>query len=864
MIELCLLGEIRLISSEGVGIEAVLRQPKRLALLAYLTTPGPGTWHRRDMLLALFWPELDTAHARTSLRNALYVLRQHLGDGVLRTRGDEEISIDPAALRTDLDEVWSALREGRPEEALARYTGELLPGLLPPDSEGFVRWLDSERTRLRVAVASAAVARADALEREGQTASALAIVRRVAEIQPDDETVVRRMMMLHEALGDRAGALAAFEAYRTRLAADFEAEPAPATVELAARLRAVAVPPAASSSIPDRRSVVPARSRPLSVPSLGEPAVPSPRAAPGHRPLILGATAVALLVAAFAVVRPPLLPSRGLSIGTSIPLTSDEGLQVEVTLSPNGRLVAYAKGTPSELHIVVQTIAGRRAWRLTDDSSTWQIMPRWAPDNDQLLYLSRNGAYVAPAIGGTPRLVARGTPGDGMVRSASWSPAGDSIAIVRNDSLIVQPLSGVGSRFVGRGRQLHSCVWSPNGQWIACVTGNWVAFEAGPLFGNEAPSGIVLFPAAGGAPVDLTGSEFQHESPAWSPDGASLWMLTDRSGVPGDVQAVPVGRNGRAAGPFVRMGLTAESIGLARGRIAYSVPVRRANIWSVPVPGESLLTLSAAVRVTSGTGLIEIVSASPDGRWLLYDSNVDGNANIFRIPVGGGAAERLTDDPAPEYAAVMSPDGSEIAWQRFVQGERRVFVKRLDEDTAHQALAERGDYGVPQFSPDGRSLAVWSHDRESGSILIVRRDAHARWMRPAWRLEGGQLPRWSPDGKRLALVQYDGGIETMPADSGARVTVYSRRPDSADPIASNLVWDGNGATLWFVGSDPRGNGGIWSVPAAGGRPRLRVHFADPAPRAHGPSLTSDGSRFYFTLDERFSNIRWAELVGANR
>lgn len=549
-----------------------------------------------------------------------------------------------------------------------------------------------------------------------------------------------------------------------------------------------------------------------------------------------------------------------------MPLTAEEGLQVEAAISPNGRLVAYAKGTPSALHIVVQTIAGRRAWRLTHDSSAVELMPRWSPDNDQLLYLSRSNAYVAPAIGGTPRIVARGTPGDGMVRSASWAPSGDSIAIVRNDSLMVQPLSGPGSgvRYVGTGRQLHSCVWSPNVLWIACVTGNWVAFEPGPLFGNRAPSAIVLYPAAGGAAIDVTGSDFQHESPAWAPGGASLWMVTDRSGTPGDVQALPIGRNGRPSGPFVRMGITAESIDLTHNRVAYAVPVRRANIWSVPVPGESLLTLSAAERVTSGTGLIEIVTASPDGKWLLYDSNVDGNANIYRMPVGGGVAERLTQDPAPEYAAAMSPDGREIAWQRFVGGERRVFVRRLDEDAEHQVLDVRGDYGVPYFSPDGRSLAVWSHEREAGSILVVHRDAEGRWMQPAWRLEGGQLPRWSPDGRTLAFVRYDGGIEMIPADSGARHTVYRRRPRSDDPMAFNLVWDADGRTIWFVGSDALGNGGIWSVPASGGAPRLRVRFADDASRAHGPSLTSDGARFYFTLDERFSNIRWGELVARGR
>src|SRR5215212_7099429 len=118
MIELRMLGEIRLVAADGTEVHGLLRQPKRLALLAYLAMPQPGTWHRRDSLLALFWPELDSAHARTSLRNALYVLRQSVGEGVIRTRGDDEISIDASAMATDVGAVWSAVREGRPEEAM--------------------------------------------------------------------------------------------------------------------------------------------------------------------------------------------------------------------------------------------------------------------------------------------------------------------------------------------------------------------------------------------------------------------------------------------------------------------------------------------------------------------------------------------------------------------------------------------------------------------------------------------------------------------------------------------------------------------------------------------------------------------------
>jgi Tol biopolymer transport system component len=294
--------------------------------------------------------------------------------------------------------------------------------------------------------------------------------------------------------------------------------------------------------------------------------------------------------------------------------------------------------------------------------------------------------------------------------------------------------------------------------------------------------------------------------------------------------------------------------------MVYSVPVRRANIWSVPVPGDSVLTLRNAMRVTSGTALIELVTASVSSNWLVYDSDLNGNADLFRVAADGGEPERLTSDPRPEYAGALSPDGEELAWHRFVKGERHLFAKRLDGDSEVEIIPVRGDQGVPRWSPDGRSIAGWSHDKEEGALFVVRRDTRGKWQRPQWRLEGGQLPVWSGDSRTLAFVRYDGRIQTIPADSGEVRTIYAPRKDSGDPIASNIVWTLDPSTIWFIGSNSRGRGGIWSVPASGGSPRLRVVLDDDAGRHHGPTFGTDGRKFYFTLDERFSNVRWAELV----
>src|SRR4051812_18839749 len=90
MITLRTLGGAGLTAEDGGDLDGLLRQPKRFALLIYLAAPQPGHWHRRESIMAVFWPSFATSQARVALRNALYVIRQEVGTEVLRTRGDDE------------------------------------------------------------------------------------------------------------------------------------------------------------------------------------------------------------------------------------------------------------------------------------------------------------------------------------------------------------------------------------------------------------------------------------------------------------------------------------------------------------------------------------------------------------------------------------------------------------------------------------------------------------------------------------------------------------------------------------------------------------------------------------------------------
>src|ERR671927_225158 len=95
VVDFRVLGAVSLRGAGGRELRSVLAQPKRVALLAYLAA-AHRRFHRRDSLVALFWPELDQEHARAALRQALYSLRRPLGDGALESRGDDEIGLSQA------------------------------------------------------------------------------------------------------------------------------------------------------------------------------------------------------------------------------------------------------------------------------------------------------------------------------------------------------------------------------------------------------------------------------------------------------------------------------------------------------------------------------------------------------------------------------------------------------------------------------------------------------------------------------------------------------------------------------------------------------------------------------------------------
>lgn len=234
MIELFTLGSVDL-RSETDRIEAVLSQPKRTALLAYLAVARPRGFHARDSLLALFWPESDRRRARSSLRKALHFLRRHLGKDAIVSSGDA-LSVSPKAW-CDVVAFDRAVDEGQLREALELYGGDLLSGFHVTDAPEFERWLDGERRRLKRTAVRTAWELSETEEAAGRIMEAARLGHRARTLDPLDEMNTRRLMRLLHRLGDRAGALRVYEQAAELLRDDMGVEPTAAIRDLHDRIR---------------------------------------------------------------------------------------------------------------------------------------------------------------------------------------------------------------------------------------------------------------------------------------------------------------------------------------------------------------------------------------------------------------------------------------------------------------------------------------------------------------------------------------------------------------------------------------------------------------------------------------------------
>jgi Tol biopolymer transport system component/DNA-binding SARP family transcriptional activator len=883
VLEIRALGRLHVVD-EGGHVTGAAAQPRRLALLALLATAGEQGI-TRDKLLAYFWPDAEEDRARRGLNQALYALRQDLrSDDVFL--GSRDVRLNPDLITSDVGEFSRALGLGRLEQATERYAGPFLDGFHLPGAPEFERWAEMERGALARCYAESLEKLARGAAARGDLVGAVAWWRKVAAQDPLNARVAVSLMHALVTAGDRNAALQHARVYEVLLQEELDAPPDREVVALAERLRRE--PPEA---VPAAIKAPEARPAPVAAPPLpvaGPPApvavspIPGPeQLAPASLPVpgstpqrfssaqIAVAASLLLLVGTLGAL---LLGSRTtgtLAAGRTSRLTFDPGLELDPAISPDGKEIAYAADTGGGMQLYVRQLGEGNAIPISTGVSGYVRWPRWSPEGTRIAFQAGGVIYVVPALGGTPRSLV--SPARGRwVGYLAWSPDGRELAYVESDTVYLRSVDAGPSRPLPTPPGPHSLSWSPDGEALALVSGNAAfVFGARPQsssvnIGNAAPSSIWVLPVRSGPAIRITDDANLNTSPVWGAGGRELLFVSDRDGSR-DVYRVPLSANRVPAGPVQRLttGLDAHTITLSKDgkRLAVAVFRQTANIYSLDIPRAGSAAAAEARPLTSGSQAVEGVALSPDGRWLAFDSDRNGNQDVFKMPVEGGAAVPLTTYRGDDFMSSWSPDGSKIAYYSYRDGTRRVVVMSADGEGGREVGRTPAGQRYPGWSPEGDQLVFHSDASGRSELYVVAGRAGSSWGRPR-RLtnNGGQNGRWSPDGRWIAYT-WDGSVRLIAPEGGTPRVLVPAPPDSADAEgAETLIWAPDGRTLYYKAFDAQGQSSIWSVPASGGPPRLLLRFDD-AHQSNRPEFATDGRRLFFTMSARSGDIWSVELVG---
>ena len=152
---------------------------------------------------------------------------------------------------------------------------------------------------------------------------------------------------------------------------------------------------------------------------------------------------------------------------------------------------------------------------------------------------------------------------------------------------------------------------------------------------------------------------------------------------------------------------------------------------------------------------------SPDGKTIVFVSNISGRNNLWLVPGEGGWPMQLTVSDYRQTAPTWSPDGKWIAYQSDYDGDEQWDIFIVSPKTGQvvnltntREIAEQD----PTWSPDGRYLAYTVKPKTSSVFeidifdMVMRKVQHLTTDTPKDKRNVG--PVWSKDGKWIAYAQH--------------------------------------------------------------------------------------------------------------
>jgi Tol biopolymer transport system component len=195
-------------------------------------------------------------------------------------------------------------------------------------------------------------------------------------------------------------------------------------------------------------------------------------------------------------------------------------------------------------------------------------------------------------------------------------------------------------------------------------------------------------------------------------------------------------------------------------------------------------------------------------------------------PLSNGQFSRFTDWEGVEFGAEISPDGRFVAFKADRDGQLDLWVSQVGTGRFLNLTQDIAPLGPPailrNFGFSGDGAEIWFAEGDDS--------AAPKWLTP---LTGGTprpfmgygpaAPSWSRDDTRLAYFSNGGGDPISIADrtsANARPLVIDQQGFFASGVHNhNPVWSPDGRWLYFAhGLEPTEEMNVWRVPASGGTP----------------------------------------------
>ena len=164
------------------------------------------------------------------------------------------------------------------------------------------------------------------------------------------------------------------------------------------------------------------------------------------------------------------------------------------------------------------------------------------------------------------------------------------------------------------------------------------------------------------------------------------------------------------------------------------------------------------VRLTNNIARDVNPEWSPDGSKIAFDSDLDGDAEIYLMDPDGSNVDKLTDNAISDSRPTWSPDGSKIAFYSDRDGDFEIYVMNSDGTSVVRLTTSALQDIDPAWSPDGTRIAFASIRSGTYEIYVmdsVDADSDGKGDNLArltfTNTSRDSAPDWSPDGNKIVF-----------------------------------------------------------------------------------------------------------------